>query len=55
MCDPNYIVELLRTEYGITNVRDLERAIAKQTKLDITPFCGEMNKKRSRRDEIQRT
>lgn len=34
------IVRILREEYGISSMDELDKAIAKMSKLDISPFCG---------------
>ena len=38
--------EILKTEYGINSMEELDRAIKKQRKLDITVFCLDIGKKR---------
>ena len=34
------MIEILKKEYGISSVRDLDDAIAKLPKIDLTPFTG---------------
>ncbi len=44
MKDKDSIVEsmlkILKEEFGIRNEAELDKAIRKQTVLDLTPFCG---------------
>lgn len=37
---PNDVVEILREEYGIENMAELNEAIAKLGVIDLSPFCG---------------
>lgn len=34
------MILLLKEQYGITSAEALEKAIAKLTPIDLTPFCG---------------
>ena len=33
------IMEILRKEYGINSPAELDEALAKQERIDISPFC----------------
>lgn len=38
--DKGKLLQILRDEYGITNMKQLDKAIANQQRIDLTPFCG---------------
>lgn len=40
MADANTLVEILKTEYGIKTVEDLQRAIESIGGIDISIFCS---------------
>lgn len=40
------VVEILKTEYGITTMADLNKAIANLGVIDLSPFCTEPKKRR---------
>lgn len=42
------VVEILKNEYGIETVAELQDAILKLGSIDISPFCGEIPKKEER-------
>ena len=37
-----YMLRILKTEFGITNEAELDKAIRKQSVIDLSPFCGEI-------------
>lgn len=41
---PNEAAQILKTEYGITTMKELDAAIRKLGFLDISPFCAEVKK-----------
>ena len=36
------MIVILRTEFGIRNEAELDKAIRKQSVIDLSPFCGEI-------------
>lgn len=36
----NELMKMLKEEYGINSPEELEIALAKQERIDMTPFCG---------------
>ena len=42
--------EILRIEYGIRTESELDAAISRLSVIDISPFCGEINKRRWQND-----
>lgn len=40
----NELMEILGREYGINSPAELEEALAKQERIDITPFAGAVKK-----------
>ena len=40
------LAELLKREYGIGSMAELEKAIARIGSIDITPFCADIKPKR---------
>ena len=45
MKEKTMVAEILKTEYGITTIKDLDAAIKKLGFLDIFPFCGTIKNK----------
>lgn len=52
MNKPNEAVEILKTEYGITTMKELDAAIRKIGFLDISPFCSENENRRYDKEEM---
>lgn len=46
MQNANEIIRILRDEYGISSEKELNEAIARLGKIDISPFCVEVRKKK---------
>ncbi len=42
------ILQILRDEYGIKTAEDLDKAIEKLSLVDLTPFCGNIKKTKSK-------
>ena len=40
------VVEILRDEYGIESMRELDEAIARLGSIDLFPFCGSLSKEK---------
>ena len=36
------VLKILKEEYGIQTIQQLDKAIGKLTVIDLTPFCGEI-------------
>lgn len=53
MNKPNEAVELLKNEYGIKTMRDLDEAISKLGFLDISLFCTELCKQTNCKEEMK--
>ena len=45
------LAEILKSEYGIGSVAELEKAIERMGSVDITPFCADISPKRRRHYE----
>lgn len=45
------LAEILKSEYGIDSVAELEKAIEKKGAVDISPFCTDITPKRRTRNE----
>lgn len=54
MNDRKEILEILN-EYGIKNRSDLEKAISKTEKIDLTPFCGQTSKSVRTKKKVRKT
>lgn len=37
-----YMLNILKTEFGIKNEAELDKAIRKLSVVDLSPFCGEI-------------
>lgn len=44
------VVELLKNEYGIESLWQLQRAISELACIEISPFCAEIKKGKGRED-----
>jgi len=45
------LAEILKSEYGIGSVAELEKAIERMGAVDISPFCADITPKRRKRNE----
>lgn len=45
------LAEILKSEYGIGSVVELEKAIERMGAVDISPFCADITPKRRKRNE----
>lgn len=48
------LAEILKSEYGIDSVTDLEKAIERIGSLDISPFCAEIKQPRREKHEAKK-
>ena len=48
------LAEILKSEYGIGSVAELEKAIEQLGSVDISPFCAEIKPARRRRHEKEK-
>lgn len=46
MANLNELLAILEEEYGIRSMADLNKAIAKLDRIDISPFCGKIEEHR---------
>lgn len=44
------VIEILKTEYGITSLAQLQKAISEMPLLDLAPFCAEPPKRKGECD-----
>lgn len=52
MKSPNEAVEILKNEYGITTMKELDAAIEKIGFLDVSLFCSPMEIKRYDKEDM---
>lgn len=45
------LVEILKSEYGITSMEELDREIARMEKIDVSIFCAPIEKRGGKNDE----
>lgn len=47
--------EILKAEYGISSIKELEKAIERMGSVDVSVFCKDINSRRNQRDRKDRT
>lgn len=54
MAEPNTVVQILKEEYGITTMKELNMAVKKLGFVNISPFCTQLKPMSVRRRQYEK-